>query len=222
MATQALDRFHIPDHVPPELVLPVQIAEGDEFLAAPHAYMARLHEWCPPVFYRTTPQAGGGCWTLIKHEDALFMLRHPELFHNRAATPFPREEDFKFIPIEIDPPDHRKYRNILDPLFSPQGVAKLEATIRQRANDLIDRFVGDRKTGGECEFTTAFDRPRKTILAFTVGVHSCMGAHLARLEITVALQEWLRRIPDFALKPGAEIVYRPGGVIGPKKLPLIW
>ena len=67
-----------------------------------------------------------------------------------------------------------------------------------------------------------FDRPRKTILAFTVGVHSCMGAHLARLEVKVALQEWLRRIPDFSVKPGAEIIYRPGGVVGPKNLPLVW
>ena len=67
-----------------------------------------------------------------------------------------------------------------------------------------------------------FDRPRKTILAFTVGVHSCMGAHLARMEVKVALQEWLRRIPEFRVKPGTEIVYRPGGVIGPHHLPLVW
>ena len=47
-----------------------------------------------------------------------------------------------------------------------------------------------------------FDRPRKTILAFTVGVHSCMGSHLARLELKIALQEWLQRIPQFSVKPG--------------------
>jgi cytochrome P450 len=67
-----------------------------------------------------------------------------------------------------------------------------------------------------------FHRPRKPILAFTVGVHSCMGAHLARLEIKVALQEWLRRIPDFSLKPGTTIEYRPGGVVGPEHVPLVW
>lgn len=67
-----------------------------------------------------------------------------------------------------------------------------------------------------------FDRPRKTVLAFTVGVHSCMGAHLARLETKIALQEWLRRIPDFEVKPGTTIEYRPGGVIGPHHVPLVW
>jgi cytochrome P450 len=67
-----------------------------------------------------------------------------------------------------------------------------------------------------------FDRPRKTILAFTVGVHSCMGGHLARLELKIALQEWLKRIPDFSVKPGAHIEYRPGGVVGPELVPLVW
>jgi cytochrome P450 len=67
-----------------------------------------------------------------------------------------------------------------------------------------------------------FHRPKKIVLAFTVGIHSCMGAHLARLETKVAIQEWLKRIPDFSLKPGTKIVYRPGGVVGPHHLPLQW
>jgi cytochrome P450 len=67
-----------------------------------------------------------------------------------------------------------------------------------------------------------FDRPRKTFLAFTVGVHSCMGGHLARMELKIALQEWLKRIPRFAVKPGAEIAYKPGGVVGPVAVPLVW
>jgi cytochrome P450 len=49
-----------------------------------------------------------------------------------------------------------------------------------------------------------------------------MGAHLARLEIKIALQEWLKRIPNFAPKPGTKIEYRPGGVIGPESVPLVW
>lgn len=56
-----------------------------------------------------------------------------------------------------------------------------------------------------------FGRPRKTFLAFTVGVHSCMGDHLARLELKVTLQECLKRIPKFSVRPGAQITYKPGG-----------
>jgi cytochrome P450 len=70
--------------------------------------------------------------------------------------------------------------------------------------------------------TVDFGRPRKPILAFAGGAHSCMGAHLARLEIKIALQEWLRRIPDFQIKDGVKIEYWPGGVVGPKSVPLTW
>ena len=71
-----------------------------------------------------------------------FALRHPELFSNEGNSPFPRDPDdyFYFIPPEIDPPHHRKYRNIVDPMFSPAGVIKMEGKIRQLANELIDKI----------------------------------------------------------------------------------
>ena len=67
-----------------------------------------------------------------------------------------------------------------------------------------------------------FHRPRKPVLAFGGGVHSCMGAHLARLEMKISISEFLRRIPDFRVEEGTRIEYWPGGVVGPKSLPLIW
>ena len=402
--TRSAGPDQVPPHVPPELIRSAGITFGPEFLAAPHRFMAQLHETHPPLFYDVNPFQNA--WQAIKHEDALFILRHADIFSNEGATPFPRDpaDYFYFIPIEIDPPEHRKYRNVVEPMFSPQGVLKLEETMRQLANELIDAFIAK----GECDFTRAFGRPfpvtiflrlmglpldmtdtfvdwavallhsndrtimaetlakigaylkqaiaekkahpdegvisliahaapdgvplspkeifgfviflfiggldtvfatlnniwlwlaknpdrraemladpgnihaqveellrvhsvtfsgrtvardvelrgaqlkagdkitcilpacnfdpdvfpnptevdfhrpKKIILAFTVGVHSCMGAHLARLEVKIALQEWLKRIPAFTLQPDAEIVYRPGGVIGPEWLPLQW
>jgi cytochrome P450 len=394
----------VPAHVHPDLIRSAGITFGPEFLAAPHRFMADMHQTYPPLFYDVNPF--NNSWQAIKHEDALFILRHADIFSNEGATPFPRDPDdyFYFIPIEIDPPAHRKYRNIVEPLFSPKGVLQLEAMMRELANELIDQFVDD----GDCEFTTQFGRPfpvtiflrlmglpiamtdtfvdwavallhsndraimgetmkaisaylkqaiadkkanpddgvisriahaapdgeplsdkevfgfviflfiggldtvfatlnniwlwlaqnperrremiadpdniaaqveellrvhsvtfsgrtvakdvelrgvqlkagdkitcilpacnfdpevfpnptevdfhrpKKIILAFTVGVHSCMGAHLARLETRIAIQEWLRRIPDFAVKPDTTIVYRAGGVVVPHYLPLVW
>jgi cytochrome P450 len=49
-----------------------------------------------------------------------------------------------------------------------------------------------------------------------------MGAHLARLELRISITEFLRRIPDFRVADGVRIEYWPGGVVGPKALPLSW
>src|SRR5690606_6879910 len=49
-----------------------------------------------------------------------------------------------------------------------------------------------------------FDRDVNRHLAFGGGVHRCLGSHLARRELRVALEQWHRRIPDYELKPGIE------------------
>lgn len=143
----------VPDHVPAELIRQSGLTFGPEFLAGPHDFMAALHEKQPPIYYDVSPM--GNMWHLTKHEDALFGLRHPDIFSNEGATPFPRDPNdyFYFIPIEIDPPHHRKYRNIVDPVFSPKGVLKLEELIRRRSNDLIDEIEAKVAAGGTCEFT---------------------------------------------------------------------
>ena len=56
--------------------------------------------------------------------------------------------------------------------------------------------------------------------AFGPGIHRCIGSHLARLEITIALREWLRAIPEFSLAPNAEVTWSAGIVRGPRTLPL--
>src|SRR5215471_333376 len=55
-----------------------------------------------------------------------------------------------------------------------------------------------------------WDREVNRHLAFGGGIHRCLGSHLARLELRVALREWHRRIPDYCIKPGAELIYTAG------------
>ena len=66
----------------------------------------------------------------------------------------------------------------------------------------------------DAEFPNAdeldWDRQVNRHLAFGGGIHRCLGSHLARLELRVALREWHRRIPDYRIKPGAELNYTPG------------
>ncbi len=54
-----------------------------------------------------------------------------------------------------------------------------------------------------------FRRRANRHLAFGGGVHRCLGSHLARLELQVAMREWHRRIPRYSLEEGYQIKYRP-------------
>ena len=54
-----------------------------------------------------------------------------------------------------------------------------------------------------------FDREANRHIAFGVGVHRCLGSHLARTELRVALREWHRRIPEYALAEGATLEFTP-------------
>jgi cytochrome P450 len=55
-----------------------------------------------------------------------------------------------------------------------------------------------------------FDRDVNRHLAFGGGIHRCLGSHLARLELRIALHEWHRRLPEYRLKPGVELEYTAG------------
>jgi cytochrome P450 len=66
-----------------------------------------------------------------------------------------------------------------------------------------------------------FDRDVNRHLAFGGGVHRCLGSHLARRELRVALRRWHARIPDYELKPGIELHYPPG-LRSVENLQLVW
>lgn len=57
---------------------------------------------------------------------------------------------------------------------------------------------------------------------FAQGPHRCAGMHLARMEVIVTLQEWLARIPRFALAEGAAPIYHAGIVAAVENVPLVW
>jgi hypothetical protein len=66
------------------------------------------------------------------------------------------------------------------------------------------------------------DRSPNRHAAFGLGIHRCLGSNLARMEITVALQEWLAKIPDFAMAPDGRVEWSAGIVRGPRTLPLVF
>jgi len=66
-----------------------------------------------------------------------------------------------------------------------------------------------------------FDRESNRHVAFGAGPHRCLGSHLARFELTTAMEEWHRRIPDYAIEPGETPRYSPG-IREVQYLPLVW
>ncbi len=66
------------------------------------------------------------------------------------------------------------------------------------------------------------DRAVNRHLAFGVGIHRCAGSNLARMELEVALETWLARIPEFRLADGAEVTWAGGQVRGPRTLPVVF
>lgn len=69
-------------------------------------------------------------------------------------------------------------------------------------------------------FDVDFKRGDKKTLVFGTGPHQCIGAFLARTELRVFLQEWLKRIPQFQVKAGEKPVAIPGKANGMRYLPL--
>jgi cytochrome P450 len=65
------------------------------------------------------------------------------------------------------------------------------------------------------------ERTANRHFTFVGGVHACLGAHLARRELRVLLDEWFKRIPEFRVKDGADTTVTPG-LLSIRNLPLVW
>jgi cytochrome P450 len=149
-----------------------------EIAAAPQASYRLMQEHTPVLRL-------DGMVMISRHEDVMHALRHPELFSsNMDAIDIGNVRPL--IPLQIDPPDHVKFRRLLDPLFSPKEVAKLEPEVRRLVNELIDGF----EAAGECEFSDQFAIP----LPCTVFL-ALMGLPLEDLDLFL-------RFKNAIIRPG--------------------
>ncbi len=66
------------------------------------------------------------------------------------------------------------------------------------------------------------DRAKNRHIAFGAGIHRCAGSNLARMELRVAIEEFLKAAPEFSLEEGAAVTWAGGQVRGPRQLPVVF
>ena len=66
------------------------------------------------------------------------------------------------------------------------------------------------------------DREVNRHVAFGAGIHRCAGSNLARMEMRVAVEEWMAQIPEFRIADDAEVTWAGGQVRGPRQLPVVF
>src|SRR5260221_5733648 len=110
-------------------------------------------------------------------------FRDPETFSSNISA-IDLKNVRPLIPLQIDPPDHKKYRKILDPIFAPRQMALLEAPVTRLVNDLIDGF-GDRR---EVDFAAEFSVPFPSQVFLTL-----LGLPLDQLPRFLAMKDGIIR-----------------------------
>ena len=133
-------------------------------------------------------------------------------------------------------------RLVAEPALLPTAI---EEFLRAYSPVTMAREVAKETTVGGCPFKTGgqvllsfpaanrdpakfadagkvlIDRAENPHAAFGLGRHRCLGSNLARMEMTVAVEEWLKRFPDFEITHGATTTWSEGTVRGPRKLPIM-
>jgi cytochrome P450 len=90
------------------------------------------------------------------------------------------------IPLQIDPPEHRNFRKLLDPLFAPKRIALLEDRTRALVKGLVDQVAGD----GHCNFHEAIAEPLPTTVFLQL-----LGLPVERAKEFIALKDGIIRPP---------------------------
>ncbi|MDP3908551.1 cytochrome P450 [Novosphingobium sp.] len=140
-----------PDHVPDELVVDFDYVHpaGLKELGVYRA-MKRLHDG-PDIVW--TPRYGGH-WLVTRAEDVRFVQNNYEIFSHEEFM-IPRQlMAFKPVPLAVDPPNHARYRAVLNPAFVPSAIARMREDARTLTIEITESLLA----AGHCEFMSAFAR----------------------------------------------------------------
>jgi cholest-4-en-3-one 26-monooxygenase len=107
-----------------------------------------------PLYWHDDPETSTGFWAVTKQKDLDFISKSPLLFSSAEKSALPFESDPERVIlmrqqlINMDPPQHLKYRRLVSNAYTPKKVDGYEPRFRQVARDIVTRAI----VGGECEF----------------------------------------------------------------------
>lgn len=104
-----------------------------------------------------------GTWYLTSLDAVQFAQRHPDIFSSAKAfdllgSPLP------LIPIAVDPPDHARFRKVLDPMLAPRVINQMEDELRRQVGELVDVFAAR----GSCDIVADLGRLYPTQVFLTL------------------------------------------------------
>jgi cytochrome P450 len=149
---------------------------------------------------------GSSLWHLATHpEDQARLRAEPELMTTAV------EEFLRF------------YSPVTMARYVPEDI-DFEGCPMRKGDKVLMTFPAGNRDPKMFEDADKFviDRARNRHFAFGSGIHRCLGSNLARMELRVALEEWLRRVPTFELADADAVVWTGGQVRGPRRLPVRW
>lgn len=150
----------------------------------PRPYFAQLRDGCPVRDEIDLPGRKPSI-LVTRYDDVQATLRNAKVFSSKFGDGMGGlGNDRPMIPLQIDPPEHKKYRKLLDPFLEPRTVARLEDDVVGLVNDLMDRF----ESRGSCELLQDFAVP----LPCTVFLR-LLGLPLEHLDMFLEIKEGIIR-----------------------------
>src|SRR3954452_7683780 len=137
----------------PGQALAATLEEPGFYAGDPFPHYARLRREAPVAW-----NAELGYWAISKHADVVAISRDPEAFcSGKGILTFEIGVEYPSPPtmMHTDPPDHTRYRKLVQPAFSPSRIRALEPRVRERARELVERI----EPGAPVDFVPAVAVP---------------------------------------------------------------
>lgn len=135
-----------------------EMALAPNTLPDPYSLSERVLENYPPLFFAPArdTRMGQGMWVATRFDPIREIFQNTDHYSSEGVYPYFAllGEDLRAIPISIDPPEHGKYRKLLEPWFTPRAIMGREVSIRRNVERLIDSFA----QSGECDASYDFSR----------------------------------------------------------------